>query len=89
LTLLSAVSTTLMSVTFISAAGLGILLLQGHAVPWLVALPFMAGALGGMFTGRRLARRLAGPALQRAFAVVLVLMALQILVAPLFDAPSP
>lgn len=73
----SAVSTTLMSVALISASGLAILLLNGHSVPWPVALPFVSGALCGMFAGRRAASRLAGPGLQRVFAIVLMLMALR------------
>lgn len=37
---------------------------------WTIALPFSAGALTGMLTGRIFAARLAGPKLQQGFAVV-------------------
>jgi uncharacterized membrane protein YfcA len=71
----SAVATSLMAIALISAGTVVIALLMGRDLPWLVALPFALGALGGMIAGRRLAPRIAGPHLQEGFAVLVVLVA--------------
>lgn len=76
----TAVATTLMAVAMISASGLAALALQGHALPWMVALPFMAGTLAGMFAGRQLAPRFKGPALERAFALVVLVVAVRTII---------
>ena len=51
----------------------------GH-LQWAVALPFSLGALFGMACGRLIAARLAGPHLQRGFAIVSMLVAVALLV---------
>jgi len=72
----SAVATSLLAIALISAAGVGGAVLQGPAIAWSQALPFVFGALAGMLAGRRLAPRIAGPRLQESFAVVMLLVAL-------------
>ncbi len=71
----SAVATSLMAIALISTATVGSALLMGRELPWLVALPFALGALGGMLTGRKLATRIAGPRLQMGFSVLLIVVA--------------
>jgi uncharacterized membrane protein YfcA len=65
----SAVATSLMAIALISAGTVTAALLQGRTMPWMVALPFVIGALAGMLAGRKLAPHIAGPRLQQAFAV--------------------
>lgn len=64
----SAIATSLMVIALTSAGAVGAAVLQGQLLPWEVALPFLAGALLGMWLGRGLAPRIAGPRLQQAFA---------------------
>lgn len=71
----SSVATSLMAIALIS---LGTALMsgwQGREWPWLIALPFVAGALMGMTGGRWLAPRIAGPRLQQGFAVLMAAIA--------------
>lgn len=75
LTIHSAIATSLMVIALTSAGTLAVALWQGHAMPWIVALPFVLGALLGMFAGRRLAPRIAGPGLQQGFAVMMLAVA--------------
>ena len=70
----SAVATSLAVIALISAAGVVTSAASG-GLAWSIALPFAAGALAGMLGGRSLSRRLSGPHLQMAFAVVSVLVA--------------
>jgi hypothetical protein len=65
----SAVATSLAVIAIISAAGVATAAAQG-GIDWALATPFAAGALAGMLGGRSLAARVAGPALQKAFALV-------------------
>ena len=76
LTMHSAVATSLMAIALISAGTVAVAAWQGHLIPWLTAVPFVGGALVGMFAGRRLAPRIAGPRLQRVFAVAMLAVAL-------------
>jgi hypothetical protein len=71
----SAVATSLMAIALISAGTVAAALLQGHAMPWLLALPFVGGALAGMLAGRRIAPRLAGARLQQFFALAMAAVA--------------
>ncbi|WP_028081834.1 sulfite exporter TauE/SafE family protein [Solimonas soli] len=71
----SAIATSLLAIALISAVTVLMSLLQGHALPWAIALPFVLGALGGMYGGRRLAPRIAGARLQEAFALLMLLVA--------------
>jgi hypothetical protein len=71
----SAIATSLMAIALISAVAVAGALAQGVTVAWVVALPFVAGALSGMLAGRRLAPRIAGPGLQQGFAVLMLVVA--------------
>jgi uncharacterized membrane protein YfcA len=76
----AAIGTSLAVIAFNAGAGLAGHL--GHeAIDWRLALSFLAFALAGMGMGLRVARRLSGEALQRAFAWLV--MALGVLVAAL------
>lgn len=74
----SIVATSLTVITLVSfsaavsAAAMGLM-------PWALALPFAVGAALGLLGARRLAQRLAGRQLQRAFALLCVLVALLLL----------
>lgn len=71
----SAVATSLMAIALTSLGTFGGALLQGRAMPWVIALPFVAGALLGMLGGHALAPRIAGPRLQQGFAVLMLAVA--------------
>lgn len=71
----SAVATSLMAIALTSAGTAGIAAATGRSLPWLIALPFMAGAIAGMLGGRLLAPKIAGPRLQQGFALVMLLVA--------------
>lgn len=73
LPMVQAVATSLAVITVVSATGFATYLLS-QPLPAL-ALPVMGGAVAGMLAGTALAPRLAGPALQRLFAVAMVLLA--------------
>lgn len=75
----SAVATSLMAIALTSAGTVTISMAQGHALPWQVAGPFVAGALVGMFAGRLSANKIAGPKLQQGFAYVMLLVCLGML----------
>jgi uncharacterized membrane protein YfcA len=49
------------------------------SIDWSVAGLFVLGALAGMFAGRKLAPRIAGPRLQQGFAVVMLVVAVGLL----------
>jgi uncharacterized membrane protein YfcA len=72
----SAVATSLMAIALVSAGTVAAAAWQGLAIPWPVAVPFLAGTLGGMLAGRLCARRIAGPRLQLGFALCMLLVAL-------------
>lgn len=65
----SILSTSLAVIALVSFSGVAASAASGH-LQWAIALPFSAGALVGMSGGRLLAARLAGPVLQKAFALV-------------------
>ncbi len=71
----SVVATSLAVIALVSATGVVSSALAG-TLNWPVAIPFSAGALGGMLVGRVVAARLAGPYLQKGFAVVSGMVAL-------------
>lgn len=79
LTTQSVVATSLAVIALVSAAGVLVSTAAGH-LQWAVALPFSGGALAGMLGGRLLAPKLAGPQLQKGFAVVSALVAVALLV---------
>lgn len=65
----SILATSLAVIALISLIGVTFAAILG-GMNWTIALPFSAGALTGMLTGRIFAARLAGPKLQQGFAVV-------------------
>lgn len=70
----SAIATSLMAIALTSAGTVVAAVLRGQQLPWDAALPFLLGALLGMWLGRRLAPRIAGPRLQQGFASVMLLV---------------
>ena len=70
----SALATSLAVIAIISVTGVGAAAAQG-ALDWHSAAPFAAGALAGMLGGRSIAARVAGPKLQKGFAIVSALVA--------------
>ena len=75
----SVVSTSLAVIALVTTSGVMASALAGH-LQWAVALPFSAGAAAGMLGGRVLAARLAGPVLQRGFALLSAAVALAMIV---------
>lgn len=71
----SVVATSLTVIALISLAGVVTSVVAGHLNPD-IAIPFSAGALTGMVIGRMIASRLAGPQLQKGFALLCLLVAL-------------
>ena len=72
------VATSLAVIALVSVGGVAAAAAHG-AVAWRVALPFAAGAVGALLVGRRIAARVAGPWLQRVFALLSALVALLLL----------
>lgn len=79
-----AVATSLMTIALTSAYTLGVTLFSGHGFPLQIAFMFVVGALIGMLLGRYLAPRLAGPTLQKGFAIFLLLSGSVLLAKTLF-----
>jgi len=75
-----AVATSLLIISVIGVAGAATALSQGQ-VDWAVLAPFAAGGALMMIATRTFAQRLAGPLLQRTFAITIVLVGLAMLVA--------
>ncbi|MGQ0585644.1 MAG: sulfite exporter TauE/SafE family protein [Gammaproteobacteria bacterium] len=76
----SAIATSLFAIALIAAAGVAGAMAHGVPIAWAAALPFVAGALAGMYGGRRLAPRIAGARLQETFAVLMLVVAAGMLV---------
>ena len=70
----SVVASSLAIIALVSTMGVVSSAVAG-TLNWAVALPFCAGALAGMAGGRLVAGRLAGPLLQRGFALLSSLVA--------------
>jgi uncharacterized membrane protein YfcA len=81
----SVVATSLAVITLVSIAGVLSSAIAG-AMNWRVGLPFAAGAIMGMLSGRLLASRLSGPRLQQGFALVAGLIAIGMVVKVLLTA---
>lgn len=75
LSMSAVVATSLMAIAIISGSAVASHLLHGNHIPWMVATPFLAGALAGMWAGRALAVRLSGARLQQAFAALMAFVA--------------
>lgn len=78
-TMPAAIATSLMAITVNSVAALATRL-PGAVVDWGVVLPFAALAVVGALLGQRGARRVSSRLLQRAFAALLVALALLVIV---------
>lgn len=74
LTMPSIVATSLAVIALISLSTVSISAAAGH-LDYAIAVPFSAGALAGMAVGRIIASHLAGPQLQKGFALVLATVA--------------
>ena len=70
--------TSLAVIALVSVSGVSAAALHG-SVPWLIALPFAAGAVAALLVGRLMARRIDGKRLQQAFAWFNILVALLML----------
>lgn len=81
-----AVATSLLVITLIGISGVGAAIYTGRELPWAITGLFVLGGIAGMFLGRRLAARLAGPILQQVFAAGIILMGSAMLVAHQFGA---
>lgn len=62
-----AIGTSLLVIALVSASGVGALLTAGRAISPALVLLFIAGGIGGLFAGQRIACRLSGPRLQKVF----------------------
>ena len=71
----SAVATSLMAIALTSLGTVAVAILQGRDLPWMIAMPYVIGALLGMTGGRWLAPHIAGARLQQVFAGLMVLVA--------------
>lgn len=72
----SAVATSLMTIALTSVGAFAAAIAHGRQVPWMVAVPFVSGAVIGMILGRRISPHVAGHHLQRGFAGLAVLVAI-------------
>jgi uncharacterized membrane protein YfcA len=82
-----AVATSLAIISAIGSAGAATAVWQGR-VDWGVLAPFAAGGAVMMIVTRSFAGRIAGPALQRAFAVSIMLVGAAMLAASLLGEKS-
>ncbi|MGV3483558.1 MAG: sulfite exporter TauE/SafE family protein [Planctomycetaceae bacterium] len=80
-----AMGTSLLVITLISLAGVSSHLLMGRSIPLATTLPFVAGGVLGMWLGILTAGRLSGPALQRAFSVAIIAVAIFVISKNLYD----
>ncbi len=79
----SVVATSLAVIALVSLSGVVASTIHG-GMNWAVAVPFCGGALTGMLVGRLISKRLEGPQLQTAFAVVAGFVAVGMLSKTLF-----
>ncbi|MFA9218543.1 MAG: sulfite exporter TauE/SafE family protein [Sphingomonadaceae bacterium] len=75
----SIVATSLAVIALVSVSGVAASAVSGH-LQWAIAIPFSAGALVGMTSGRLVAAKLSGPLLQQAFAGVSALVAIALFI---------
>ncbi len=74
----SAVASSLLIIAAIGFSGAAGAIVAG-AIDWTILLPFVVGGASAMLLSRRFARRIAGPALQRIFAAIIVLVGILML----------
>lgn len=75
----SVLATSLAVIALASITGVASSAIAGY-LNWAVALPFSAGALAGMLGGRLVSSRIAGPQLQKGFAVTSSVVAIGMIV---------
>lgn len=75
-----AIGTSLLIIALISLTGVVTQLIGGGTIPWMVTLPFLLGSIAGLFAGAWLARRLAGPGLQKVFAAAVAVVGVFVIV---------
>lgn len=78
-----AVATSLVVIALTGLTGAAYAATKG-SILWPILLPFIGGGLIGMLIGRNTAHRIAGPRLQKLFAVAVVLMATSMLIRTIF-----
>lgn len=83
-----AVATSLLVISVIGVAGAATALWQGR-IDWGVLAPFAAGGAVTMIATRSFAARVAGPALQRTFAVCVIVVGLGMLAASMLPGEPP
>jgi len=69
-----AIATSLFVITLIGSSGVISGFAAGREMPWIIAAIFLTGGLIGLVVGQKLANKLAGPTLQKLFAVFMVLL---------------
>ncbi len=69
-----AVATSLYVIALIGASGLGSALLAGRELPGQLTVLFTLGGVAGLWVGRKLAGRVAGPRLQQFFALMMIMV---------------
>lgn len=70
-----AVGTSLLAIVLISFSGVASYLASGQEFSWDIAGLFLLGGVLGMLLGSRLSRKIHGPALQKLFAIAIVVVA--------------
>ncbi len=75
-----AIATSLLIITFIGLAGTASAILSGRSLPWLLLFLFLLGGVLGMLGGRLLARKIAGPKLQKIFSAAMIIVAVTVLI---------
>lgn len=75
-----AIGTSLLTISLVSVSGVVSHLASGRRLPWEIVGWFVVGGVAGLLFGSHLARRLAGPGLQRLFAIAIVTVAIIIVV---------
>jgi len=75
-----AVATSILVISLVAGSGFVLFVVSGGSTDLNLLLPIAVGGIVGMLAGTGLARYLAGPTLQKLFAVVMVLLAIGVLV---------
>lgn len=75
-----AIGTSLLVIALVSLSGIASYFVGGERVPGSVVVPFLLGSLAGLFVGTALAKRLAGPRLQQAFAAAIVVVGVFVII---------
>jgi len=71
----TAVGTSLLVITLVSASAVASQIAAGRSIPLDVTASFVAGSVPALLCGSRIGRRLSGPTLSRFFAVAILLVA--------------